>query len=155
MEYSIPVFLESQVDGIGYVFSAITDDYSLQLPVSLEDKKTGVIHNLGLSAYSFIHDRSFSTDRFTLHFGNSTPSSVQVLTLTQPNVYVDGASFMVDLQELSGTASIEVVDLLGRIWYSSILQQGKQEIPLSENAKGLLIVKILNGSQINSFRVFK
>ena len=62
---------------------------------------------------------------------------------------------MVDLQELSGTASIEVVDLLGRIWYSSILQQGKQEIPLSENAKGLLIVKILNGIQINSFRVFK
>jgi len=154
-EYSVPVFIEAQEDGMTYVIHSITDGYYLNLPVMLEDKKTGIMHNLLLADYSFVHDRSFSTERFVIHFGIKNPTSLQDLNSPSSYAYMNDKRLMVNVPVLSGSSSIEVVDLMGRVWYTSNLHQGKQQIPLSENAKGLLIVRILNGNQFSSFRVFR
>lgn len=73
-ERIVQLIFESQQAGLTYT---ISPDFSLLNPetiVSLEDRKTGTLHDLSKGAYSFTCDNAFDNSRFILHFNNDNPA---------------------------------------------------------------------------------
>lgn len=67
-ERIVQLMFESRQAGLTYT---ISPDFSLlnsETVVSLEDRKTGALHDLSKGAYSFTFDNAFNNARFVLHF---------------------------------------------------------------------------------------
>lgn len=75
-ERIVQLIFESRQAGLTY---SISPDFSLLSPetiVSLEDRQTGMLHDLSKGAYSFTCDNTFDNARFVLHFNkNNTAKS--------------------------------------------------------------------------------
>lgn len=67
-ERSVQLMFESRKHGAVYTFDPDFSAYTSALPVAMEDRKTGELHDLSKGKFSFVHDGQFGADRFVLHF---------------------------------------------------------------------------------------
>ena len=154
-QYSMPLFFESKFDGKAYSFKALTDRYEANLPVTLEDKKTGTMHNILTADYSFNHDVKFDAQRFVLHFGDVTNNVAAVDATTKVKAYISNGMLVLSSEDYIANTTVQVVDVLGRTWFEGALSQGTQQISLPENAKGILFIHISNGKEKTTIKTIK
>lgn len=67
-ERSVQLMFESRKHGAVYTFDPDFSAYTTALPVAMEDRKTGELHDLSKGKFSFVHDGQFGADWFVLHF---------------------------------------------------------------------------------------
>jgi hypothetical protein len=155
-QYSMPVFFEAKQEGKAYTFSALTERYEANLPVTLEDKKTGAMHNILTADYTFNHDVKFDAQRFVLHFGDLGANNVaEVNATTKVNAYMSNGMLLLNSENFVANTTVMVADVLGRIWYEGSLSQGTQQISLPENAQGIMLIHISNGKEKTTIKTIK
>lgn len=75
-ERMVQLIFESRQPGLTYTIYPDFSSLSPETTVSLEDRKTGTLHDLSKGAYSFTCDNAFDNARFVLHFNkNNTAKS--------------------------------------------------------------------------------
>lgn len=62
-----PLVFEQGVDATTYYISMIEDQFDATMSAYLEDLKTNTLHDLKNGAYSFVHDKSYNSNRFIYH----------------------------------------------------------------------------------------
>lgn len=75
-ERTIQLMFESQRPGLTYTISPDFSSFDPETKVTLEDRKTGALHDLSKGTYRFTYDNTFDNARFVLHFNrNNTATS--------------------------------------------------------------------------------
>jgi hypothetical protein len=89
---TIQLMFESQKIGSTYTFSPDFSAFNKYASVILEDRKTGVLHDLSNGPYQFVYDGSFGSDRFVLHFdqknteaGNPANTGTHAVAINKTN----------------------------------------------------------------------
>jgi len=133
-------------------------DSLLSTRVILEDTKTGAMHEFNTGEYyAFNASTDDSPDRFLLHFmysptGTEDPAADEAVSSL--NIYSHGKAVYVTNNNNTAHTTILMYDVMGREIYSNKTELGSlTRIPVNVN-NTYLIVKIINGSEIVTQKVF-
>jgi len=133
-------------------------DSLLSTRVTLEDTKTGTMHEFNTGEYySFSASTADSPDRFLLHF-NYSPTGIEDPTgnvESSLNIYAyDKAVYISNKDNNATQSNITIYDLVGRQVYSNRIELGSStRIPINVS-NTYLIVKVIKGSEVVTQKVF-
>lgn len=88
-ERNIQLMFESEQPGLTYTISPDFSSFNPENTVSIEDRKTGVIHNLSKGAYQFTYDDKFGKDRFVLHISRNNTAATKNAKTTEQTVVLN------------------------------------------------------------------
>lgn len=150
-----PLVFEQGVDAATYYISMVDDQFDPSMNAYLEDLKTNTLHDLKNGAYSFTHDKSYTTNRFNIHLAPSFVSQSE-LKLAKNNFQIwtanDKLFIQLDKAGINQNLTIEVYDLSGKLVFgtSASAENTNTSIPLQLSA-GAHIIKVNHpqyGSQV-------
>ncbi len=117
--------------------------------IYLEDLKTGTVHNLSTSAYTFDWSISEENHRFNLHFG---PMGIDQLPEANVLVYAAGNVLHINTPNQQ-KLSVNVYNLVGQHVLTQTLSKSSNSIPL-ELESGIYIVTVGNGSVVETQKIY-
>ncbi len=82
--------------------------------IMLEDKITGLMHNLRAGGYAFTHQATNRKDRFVLHI-NAMTTATNNVSFVKPSMFVNNGTLVVNFDRQQEPTTIEVLDLNGRL----------------------------------------
>ena len=139
-------------------FETVVDNLINGNEAWLEDKKTNTWHNLSSSNYTFDYTKGEpETGRFFIHYKNN-PSSIEEYANNLNNWYVFNENGRLMLNYTNGfvaNSKLEVMDMAGRTIYKGTAIEGLQNIPLDEQVKGVLMVRISNIQHSKTIKTIK
>lgn len=141
-----PLVFEQGVDAATYYISMVDNQFDASMSAYLEDLKTNTLYDLKNGAYSFTHDKSYTTNRFNIHL---TPSFVSQseLKLAKNNFQIwtanDKLFIQLDEAGINQNLTIEVYDLSGKLVFgiATSAENTNTSIPLQLSA-GAHIIKV-------------
>ena len=138
----VPLGYRSTVAGLFEIAIDKTDGVLSNQEILLEDKKTGITHNLSKDKYTFTAIKGVENDRFVLKYGKTqlsidkTEIVAQKVIVYQKNKIITIESAVVPIE------SIAVYDVLGRKIYSQDqVNSNKFIIDKLNSSEQLLIIK--------------
>jgi hypothetical protein len=150
---SIHVGFKSTLHGNTYKINLNTEHLKNSYDVILEDKLTNTFHNLIMSGfYSFIHDSTYTTNRFVIHFNQQSISVNELIGNKQNNSNFEAWVHKKQLHIQSFTdqsLEIELWDVQGRTLMKEknyFTKDSKGIKKLSIEKPGLYILKVGNPS---------
>lgn len=143
---TVPLVFKSGGEGYYTLKTSGTDDFET---VYLEDKTTGIVHDLKVEPYyTFIAGSSDHSERFLLHFIDSPGSTNNqgfIIYAKRDNIYVSNQ------QGLEG--EISILNLIGQRIATIKLQDGLNRIPVDQ-ADGIYFVHITTQNYSLNQKVF-
>ena len=115
----------------------------------LEDLKTGTIHDLSKSSYTFDWNVGEDIHRFNLHF---SPMSINNATFQRLSIYTVGDILFVNNAKIENL-TLSVFDLIGKQVMNRKLNQTNNEIPLTIDS-GVYLVTVSNGTTYKTQKVY-
>ena len=132
-------------------------DSLLNVKVTLEDSKTGIMHEFNSGEqYTFNASTDDASDRFLLHFmysatGIEDPADDDSALL---NIYAYNKAVYISNADNAVQSTIFIYDLMGREVYSNNVELGSYtRIPVNVN-NTYLIVKVIKGNDVVTQKVF-
>jgi hypothetical protein len=126
------------------------DVFDANIPVYLEDAQQNIYQDLRQStSYSFSSAVVDDVNRFKLHFGNTTITSVPSLSENAASVYAVNNNIYINTPK---TATIEVYDLLGNLIKNQQSSLGLNKLQLNVET-GIYIVKVQTDTQLTIQKV--
>lgn len=134
---------KSSIAGTFSISIADLDGLFTNQDVFLEDKSTGVLHDLKGSNYSFTTGTGTFNDRFEIRFNNSTLSVENFISDEGSKVQITATDEQLTVKTTQEPLStVSVYDLTGRLLYKKAeMAQAELTIPLQKSNQ-LLIAKI-------------
>ena len=126
----------------------------------LEDRTSNKFYNLQTNpTVMFNLPEGNVGSRFYLHVGSTaaTTSVETVATTSNVNVYANSGKLFVNFgNELNGTTTVEVFSLVGQrmINLDATSMQGLREVNTNNMAAGTYLVKVTNGENVTTQKVF-
>ncbi len=157
----VPITVKAGLPGNYTLTASLLESFGPNTEISLEDRATGIIVNLGdTPGYTFQESAAATiADRFFLHFVDLTKAPVKDLTAIQDKeaaqnfkIYAsDGAIMVSSLQQQSG--KIAVFDLSGRKIATGLADAGgNTRINMNGNT-GVYIVSVLTGKSKSNTKI--
>lgn len=138
-EDQVPIGFKSTIGSTFKIALEQFDDFFADVPVYLEDKLLGIIHNLKESPYTFTTDAGTFDTRFVLRYTNGTLS----------NPHFDTANLVIYKNENwiinSGTVdmqSVKVFDIRGRLLFENKSVSGNQTVFNVGDVSQVLLVQV-------------
>jgi hypothetical protein len=121
---------------------------------------TEVVSNSGNSLFAFIHGCSTSGNTWRHAIGDSLLTQLpNEFTIDETNaikIYPNPTSGRITLEcETPGPALVEVFDLYGRTIIKKTITESKTEFDLSEQARGIYLIKYTAGNKTQFFKMIK
>ena len=139
----IPLGYRSTIDGEFTIAIDHTEGILDGQTIYLEDKKTGVIHNLNTSDYNFIAETGTFTDRFVLRYTNKTlgtgdfENSPDGILVSVKNKVINVLSSKENIKEVT------IFDITGKLLYSkNKVSNTELQIQNLPSGNQVLVVKI-------------
>jgi len=139
----IPLGYRSTIDGEFTIAIDHTEGILDGQTIYLEDKKTGVIHNLNTSDYNFIAETGTVTDRFVLRYTNKTLGTGDFENI-QDGILVSVKNKVINvLSSKENIKEVTIFDITGKLLYSKnkVSNTGLQ-IQNLQSGNQVLVVKI-------------
>ncbi len=151
----VPLGYSSKIDGNFTISIDQVDGLFANQTIFLEDKQTGVTHNLKDGAYSFSTIRGTFNDRFVLKYTTTTLKTIAFDAESNP-VVVNVKDKQIKINATQETLDkVMIYDLLGKRIYQKT-NIGNNELLITNLAasEGILIVKtILKSSKVTTHKI--
>jgi hypothetical protein len=113
--------------------------------LTLVDNITGVKTDmLTHDSYTFEGNTNDYTSRFKIVFGNANGEDEDEDTIGSENFAFFNEGNLI----VNGEGQLDVVDVLGRVLYSTELTDTQNTVSLPHNAKGVCVLRITNGDNV-------
>ena len=139
----IPLGYRSTIDGEFTIAIDHTEGILDGQTIYLEDKKTGVIHNLNTSDYNFIAETGTFTDRFVLRYTNKTLGTGDFENI-QDGILVSVKNKVINvLSSKENIKEVTIFDITGKLLYSkNKVSNTELQIQNLPSGNQVLVVKI-------------
>lgn len=153
----VPLCYTTAVAGTFTISSPQQEGVLAEIPVYLEDKATGIIHNLKMSPYTFDTAVGTFDDRFVLRYTNTTLGAPDFEAISS-QVVAFGSDGVISIQSgAESIASVTVFDMLGRtlLTKSGLAIQEISFVNPSKSTEALLLkITLQNGQVVTRKMVF-
>lgn len=107
----VPVYLENKTNDTEYTFSAQVSEYSMLYDVVLEDKKTGATINILENDYKFLHDKTYTANRFDLLFKRKSGVGINEVGIenSTPYVYKDASGIHIVNRSSNPSTNCDII----------------------------------------------
>lgn len=122
-------------------------DFNSSFQSYLLDHKENILMDLGVSDYSFIHDTTFTMERFTWILSSSTVHAETLLGPPGLMIFVDREGVL-SIRNTEGILEVEIVNAMGTVVARVQNSDNSKELKIlstSKWPKGLYIVRASNG----------
>lgn len=142
----IPMTFEQGADGATYHIAMVDDQFDPIMSAFLEDVKTNTIHDLKNGAYSFVHDKGYTSTRFNIHLAPHYVSQSELqLVDNKFQIWTANDKLFVQLDKagLNQNITVKVFDISGKLVFetSATAENTSLNIPLQMQA-GAHIIKV-------------
>lgn len=154
-QFSLPMHFSCSEGGQYSITLPAQQDFDPSISIVLEDKLLKTHTLLNNADYTFAHNPVNNPDRFVLHFSKSQVSAEEFAADAFNAWVYNGILYLKGFKNL-GTTSISLVDMSGRVVYSTradVHGNERVEIALPKLATGMYVLRVASGVQSRSMKV--
>lgn len=154
-QFSLPMHFSCSEGGQYSITLPAQQDFDPSVSIVLEDKLLKTHTLLNNADYTFTHNPVNNPDRFVLHFSKSQVSAEEFAADAFNAWVYNGILYLKGFKNL-GTTSISLVDMSGRVVYSTradVHSNERVEIELPKLATGMYVLRVASGVQSRSMKV--
>jgi len=126
------------------------DTFDPNIPIFLEDKITGHIQNLRINPlYTFYHDPTFTSNRFAIHFYN-TSYSIDEQSKNNITVYSNNKTVYVQSEQVG---NIKIYNMLGQLVFENVIEKDYNKF-ITNLQTGYYVVSVITKNDFGNKKIY-